>query len=157
MRPKAPDLNEQQRLALAEDYRLAAMEDLGTLEVLFRHGFLYPHNACMHIARASEKMMKSKLLLRGTNPDWIHDQVELMLMLGFSEDDPLMHTAALFSTFAVNSNYPSAIRNNITSETANGSYDDLFEILDAVCGLEPKTEVPSKPRHRRLGLLSYRK
>lgn len=58
----------------------------------------------MHIARASEKMMKSKLLLRGTNPDWIHDQVELMLMLGFSEEGPLMYTAAQFSTFAVNSN-----------------------------------------------------
>lgn len=31
MRPKIPELTERQRLDLAEDYRLAAMEDLGTL------------------------------------------------------------------------------------------------------------------------------
>ena len=133
------------------------MEDLGTLEILYRKGFRYPHNACMHIARASEKMMKSKLLLRGTNPDWIHDQVELMLMLGFSEEDPLMRIVAQFSTFTVNSSYPSAIRSNITADTAFGSYDDLFIMLDAVCGADPETAVPSKPRRRKLGFFGRRK
>ena len=111
----------------------------------------------MHIARASEKMMKSKLLLRGTNPDWIHDQVELMLMLGFSEEDPLMRIVAQFSTFTVNSSYPSAIRSNITADTAFGSYDDLFIMLDAVCGADPETAVPSKPRRRKLGFFGRRK
>lgn len=144
-------------MELANEYRDAALEDFGTLEILYEQGFRYPHNACMHIARASEKMMKSKLLLRGINPDWIHDQVELMQLLGFSEDDPLMAIASQFSVFAINSNYPSAIRNNITVDVAMRSYDDLFTIASAVSDLEPLTSMPCKPRQSRLSFFAHRR
>ena len=146
MRRERPTLSENQRMDLAEDYYNAAMEDLGTIEVLYRNGFKHARNACMLMARASEKLMKSKLLQIGKNPEWIHDQAELMLMLGFREDDPLMHTASLFSMFATGANYPSDVRDGITKSSALRCYDELFPLIEAVASIEPIFAIPSKPR-----------
>lgn len=52
MRRKTEHTDEQQRLAVAEEYYSACIEDLGTLSLLYKKGFNYPHNACMLMARA---------------------------------------------------------------------------------------------------------
>ena len=130
----------EQRKKKAEEYIEAATEDLGALEVLFLDGFRYPHNACMLMARASEKYLKAKILLNGKDVGWIHDQTILLTELGFSESDEIMNVAAQLSVYAVQANYPSVVRHKIDKEIAYSAYDDLFILLDSIRDMTTKDE-----------------
>ena len=140
-----PVTEDDKRRCLAEQYIESAAEDMGALEVLYHDGFRYPHNACMLMARASEKYLKAKILLKGEDIGWIHDQTILLTQLGFSESDDVMDIGAQMSIYAVQANYPSVIRPTITGETAYATYDDLFRLLDSIRELEPIFVIASKP------------
>lgn len=122
------------------------MEDLDTLVVLYKKGFQQPHSACMIMARATEKMIKYRLLIDGKEADWIHDQTELMQELGFSEGDDPMATASQFSSLAVQANYPSAIRGAISTETALALYDEMYSLISGLASMDPPVRIIPRPR-----------
>ena len=132
----------QERIDKAQGYYDAVIEDLGVLKLLEEDGFRYPCDACMLMARSSEKLMKAKLLLRGNDVSWIHDQTALLIELGVSEEDPILATAAQLSVYAVKAAYPSDVRNSINTEVAKRSYEDLKELIGYISSLEPAFDDP---------------
>lgn len=143
---KPPVLTEEQRLATAQEYYDACMEDLETLVVLYKKGFQQPHNACMIMARATEKMIKYRLLIDGKNADWIHDQAELMRDLGFSDNDYLLVIASQFTSLAVQANYPSTVRGTISTKTALVLYDDAYNLISSLASMSPPVRIIPRPR-----------
>ena len=144
-RHKAPISDEEMMKEVASEFIESAEEDLALIRDMRDGGFKYPHNACMIMARSTEKIMKAKLLLSGSDADFIHDQVELMIQLGFSENDPVLAIAAEMSEYATQANYPSRIRKGITPSTAADSYKRMVELLNILRSTEPVFEISAMP------------
>lgn len=133
MRHDRQDTISRDALLLAMEYRTAAEEDLYCVEKMREDCFESPHNACMLAARASEKFIKSKLLLTGADFSWIHDQTTLVNLFGdFDRKERAIEIAAQLSIYAINANYPSSVRTHIGREEASDAYDMLIEMIDII-------------------------
>ncbi|MBP3386333.1 MAG: HEPN domain-containing protein [Candidatus Methanomethylophilaceae archaeon] len=118
------------RQTMVSEYLEAADEDIAFIEVARSSKLDGHHNICMLAARASEKILKAKLISMGIDPAWTHNQVELVMQMGkIPDSDRALEIASEFSAYAVNANYPSNVRRMITADHAEEAYHMLMEIV----------------------------
>ena len=133
----------------AHPYYQAALDDLNALDAMYQDGFRFPAEACIMMARISEELLKTKMMLRGADYVNIIDQCVLMSELGIDFDDPLMYIGRQFNEYIIMSYLPYNQRKTITSETAKESYNDLFRLIDRLREMEPVFHLPTKAVKRR--------
>ena len=118
-----------QRSRMAE-YIDAAEEDLRSAYVLLTMNTGAYHNVCMLSARASEKILKAKLIFEGKNVEWVHDQRKLVRELeDFEGYKRAMEIATVLSPYAVQANYPSIVRSKLDEDDALEAYEMSSEMI----------------------------
>lgn len=124
-----PDAHKSQMI----EYMDAAEEDVRSAQALLSMKIPAYHNMCMLSARSSEKMLKARLIFEGKEIEWAHDQRKLVRELGdFDGCSRAMEIARALSPYAVQANYPSAVRSNLDDEDASEAYGMAMEIISMV-------------------------
>ncbi|MBQ8178912.1 MAG: HEPN domain-containing protein [Candidatus Methanomethylophilaceae archaeon] len=115
------------------EYIDAAEEDIRSAHALLTMSIGAHHNVCMLSARASEKILKARLIFEGKDVDWVHDQRKLVRELGdFEGRQRAMEIAEALSPYAVQANYPSVIRSGLDEDDALEAYEmasEMFSML----------------------------
>jgi len=112
------------------EYIDAAEEDIRSAHVLLTMNIGAHHNVCMLSARASEKILKARLIFEGKDVEWVHDQRKLIRELGdFEGRERAMEIANVLSPYAVQANYPSVIRLGLDEDDALEAYEVASEMI----------------------------